>query len=197
MPSIRQELRTWINFVFIWKGFHFQIWSQPPYDKFWTKSLLLLYQFSLVTQWCPTLCDPLECIVPVLHVQHQLPEVTQPHNHWVGDTTNHLPLSHPLLLPPSNFPRIRVFSNESALQKYWWPKYWTFGVNINSSSEHPGLTPLVDWLDLLAVQWTLKSLLQHHSAKASILQCSAFFIIQCSHPYMTTEKTIALTRGLL
>ena len=108
--------------------------------------------------------------------------------------SNHIILCRPLLLPPSIFPSIRVFSNESALL-IRWPKYWSFSFNISPSNEHPGLTSFkVDWLDLLAVQRTLKSLLQHHSSKASILWCSAFFIIQLSHPYMTTGKTIALTR---
>ena len=107
---------------------------------------------------------------------------------------NHLILCRPLLLPPSVFPNIRVFSNESALC-ISWPKYWSFSFNISPSSEHPGLISFrMDWLDLLAVQGTLKSLRQHHSSKASILQCSAFFIVQLSHPYMTTGKTIALTR---
>ena len=102
-------------------------------------------------------------------------------------------LCHPLLLP-SIFPSIRVFSNESALC-IGWPKYWSFSFNIIPSSEHPGLISFrVGWLDLLAVQGTLKSLLQHHSSKASIVQCSAFFIVQFSHPYMTTGKTIPLTR---
>ena len=107
---------------------------------------------------------------------------------------NHLILCHPLLLLPSIFPNIRVFSNESALH-IRWPKYWNFSFNISPSSEHPGLISFsMDWLDLLAVQGTLKSLLHHHSSKASILLCSAFFIVQLSHPYMTTRKTIALTR---
>jgi len=107
---------------------------------------------------------------------------------------NHLILCCPLLLLPSIFPRIRVFSNESALH-IRWPKYWSFSFNISPSNKHPGLISLkMDWLDLLAVQGTLKSLLQHHSSKASILRCSAFFIVQLSHPYMTTGKTIALTR---
>ena len=107
--------------------------------------------------------------------------------------SNHLILCHPLLLPPSIFPRIRVFSNESALH-IRWPKYWSFCFNISPSNEHPGLISFkMDWLDLLAVQGTLKNLLQHHSSKASIL-CSAFFIVKLSHPYMTTGKTIALTR---
>ena len=108
--------------------------------------------------------------------------------------SNHLILCHPLLLLPSIFPSIRVFSNESAL-RIRWPKYWSFSFNISPSNEHPGLISLrMDWLDLLAVQGTLKSLLQHHSSKASILQGSAFFIVQLSHTYMTTGKTIALTR---
>ena len=105
---------------------------------------------------------------------------------------NHLILCHPLLLLPSIFPSFWVFSNESAL---WirWPKYWSF--NISPSKEHPGLISFrMDWLDLLAVQGTLKRLLQHHSSKASIPRCSAFFIVQLSHPYMTTGKTTALTR---
>ena len=108
--------------------------------------------------------------------------------------SNHLILSHPLVLLPSIFSSIRVFSNESALH-IRWPKYWSFTFNISPSNEHPGLISFrMDWLDFLAVQGTLKSLFQHHSLKASILQCSAFFIAQLSHPYMTTGKTIALTR---
>ena len=108
--------------------------------------------------------------------------------------SNHLILYHPLLLSPSIFPCIRDFSNESALC-IRWPKYWSFNFNISPSNEQPRLISFrMDWLDLLAVQGTLKSLLQHHSSKASILQCSAFFMIQFSHPYLTTGKTIALTR---
>ena len=108
--------------------------------------------------------------------------------------SNHLILCRPLLLLPSIFPSIRVFSNESALH-IRWPKYWSFSFNISPSNEHPGLISFrMDWLDLLAVQETLKSLLQHQSSKASILRHSAFFIVQLSHPYMTTGKTIALTR---
>ena len=106
--------------------------------------------------------------------------------------SNHLMLCHSLLLLPSIFPSIRVFSNESALC-IRWPKYWSFSFNISPSNEHPGLTSFrMDWLDLLAVQETLKSLLQHHSSKASILRCSGFFIVHLPHPYMTTGKTIAL-----
>ena len=108
--------------------------------------------------------------------------------------SNHFILCRPLLLLPSIFPSIRVFLNESAL-RIRWPKYWSFSFNITPSNEHPGLISFrMDWLDLLAVQGTLKSLLQHHSSKALILRCSAFFILQLSHPYMTTGKTRALTR---
>ena len=108
--------------------------------------------------------------------------------------SNHLILYHPLLLLPLIFSSIRVFSNESAL-RIRWPKYWSFSFNISPSNEHSGLISFrMDWLDLLADQGTLKSLLQHHSSKASIIQHSAFFIVQLSHPYMTTGKTIALTR---
>ena len=108
--------------------------------------------------------------------------------------SNHLILCHPLLLPPSIFPSIRVFSNESVFHMRW-PKYWSFSFSISPSNEYTGLISFrMDWLDLLAVQGTLKSLLQHHSSKASILQCSIFFIFQLSHPYRTTGKTIALTR---
>ena len=109
-------------------------------------------------------------------------------------SSNHLSLCHPLLLLPSIFPNIRVFSNKSA-HRIRWPKYWSFSFTISPSNEHPGLISFrMDWLDLLAVQGTLKSLLQHHSSKASILSCSAFFTVQLSRPYMTTGKTIALTR---
>ena len=108
--------------------------------------------------------------------------------------SNHLILCHPFLLLPSIFPSIRVFSNESALH-IRWPKYWSFTFNVSPSNEHPGLISFrMAWLDLLAVQGTLKSLLQHHSSKASVLHCSAFFIVQLSHPYMSAGKTIALPR---
>ena len=108
--------------------------------------------------------------------------------------SNHLILCHPLFFLPSIFPSIRIFSNETALRMRW-PKYWSFSFNISPSNEHPGLISFrMDSLDLLAVQGILKSLLQYHSSKASILWCSAFFTVQLSHPYMTTGKTIALTR---
>ena len=123
-----------------------------------------------------------------------LPEFAQTQSIELVMPSTHLILCHPLLLPLSIFPGIRVFSNESTLRNRW-PKYWSFSFNISPSNEHPGLISFrTDWLDLLAVQETLKSLLQHHSSKASILLCSAFFIVQLSHPYMTTGKTIALTR---
>ena len=131
---------------------------------------------------------------PGLPVQHPLPEFTQTHVHQVNDAIqpSH-PLSFPSPLAPIP-PSIRVFSNESTLRMRW-PKYWSFSFSIIPSREIPGLISFrMDWLDLLAVQGALKSILQHHSSKASILRCSAFFIIQLSHPYMTTGKTIALTR---
>ena len=127
-------------------------------------------------------------------VHHQLPELTQTYVHRVGDAIQPLILCHPLLLPPSIFPSIRVLSNESVIC-ITWPKYWSFSFNITPANEHPGpISFRMDWLDLLAVQGALKSLLQHHSSKATILWHSAFFTVQLSHPYMTTGKTIALTR---
>ena len=131
---------------------------------------------------------------PDLPVHHQLPEFTQTHVHQVIDAISHLILCCPLLLLPPISPSIRIFSNESTLLMRW-PKYWSFSCSISPSNEHPGLISYrMDWLDLLAVQGTLQGLLQHHSSKASILHCLAFFIVQLSHPYMTTGKTIALTR---
>ena len=150
--------------------------------------------FSSVAQSCPTLCDPMNHSTPGLPVHHQLPEFTQCMSIELVMPSNHLILCHPLLLLPSVFPSIRVFSNESAL-RIRWPKYWSISFNISPSNEHPGLISFrMDWLHLLAVQGTLKSLVQHHSSKASVLRRSAFFIVQLSHPYMTTGKTIALTR---
>ena len=151
-------------------------------------------QLSSVTQSCPTLCDPKNCSMPGLPVYHQLPESTLPMSIESVMPSNHPILCRSLLLLPSIFPSIRVFSNESALH-IRWPKYWSFSFNISPSNEYSGLISFrMDWLDLLAVQGTLKSVLQHHSSKASILQCSAFLIVQLSHPYMTTGKTKALTR---
>ena len=138
----------------------------------------------------------MDCSMPGLPVHCQLLEFTQTCVHWVGDA---IQPSHPLSSPsplPSIFPSIRVFSNESVLC-IRWPKYWSFSFSISPSNEHPGLVSFrMDWLDLFAVQGTLKNLLQHHSSKASILQRSAFFIVLLSHPYMTTRKTIDLRRFL-
>ena len=143
-------------------------------------------QFNSVAQSCPTLRNPMDCSTPGFPVHHHLPELGQTHVHWVGDAIQHLILCHPLLLLPSIFPSIRVFSNKSALC-IRWPKYCNFSFSINPSNKYSGLISFgMDWLDLLAVQGTLKNLLQHHSSKASILQHSAFFIVQLSHPYMTT-----------
>ena len=147
-------------------------------------------QFCSVAQSCPTLWGPMDCSTP-----HQLPEFTQTHVHWVGDAIqpSH-PLSSSSLLPLNLSQSIRVFSNESALH-IRWPKYWSFSFSISPSHEYSGLISFrMDLLDLLAVQGTLKSLLQHHSSKASILRRSAFFTVQLSYPYMTTRKTIALTK---
>ena len=134
---------------------------------------------------------------PGLPVCHQLPESTQTHVHQVGDAIQQLILCCPHLFLPPIPPSIRVFSNESTPRRRW-PNYWSFSFTIIPSKEHPGLISFrMDWLDLLAVQGTLKSLLQHHSSKVSFLWCSAFFTVQLSHPYMTTGKTIALTRWTL
>ena len=139
----------------------------------------------------------MNCSTPGLPVHHQFPEFTQTHVHRVSDA---IQPSHPLSSPPPPAPippSIRVFSNESILRMRW-PKYWCFSFSIIPSKEIPGLISFrMDWLDLLAVQGTLKSLLHLHSSEASILQCSAFFTVQLSHPYMTTGKTIALTRQTL
>ena len=160
-----------------------------------------MVQFSSVVQSCQTLCDPMNPSTPGLleaslsitnsrSLLRLMPiELVMP--------SSHLILCRPLLLLPPIPPSIRVFSNESTLRMRW-PKYWSFSFSISPSNEHPGLSSFrMDWLDLLAVQGTLKSLLQHHSSKASILRRSAFFTIQLSHLYMTTGKTIALTRFLL
>ena len=151
-------------------------------------------QFSSVAQSCPTLCDPMNHSTPGLPVHHHLPEFTQTHVHRVSDA---IQPSHPLLSPSPPAPQplpASVFSNESTLRMRR-PKYWSFSFSIIPSKEPPGLISFrMDWLDLLAAQGTLKSLLQHHSSKASILRRSAFFTVQLSHPYMTTGKTIALTR---
>ena len=143
---------------------------------------------------CLNLCSPMDCRMLGFLVHHQLPEPTQTHVHCISDA---IQPSHPLSSPsPSafNFPSIRIFSNESVLS-ITWTKYCSFSFSISASNEYSGLISFrMDCLDLLAVQGTLQSLLQHHSSKASILQCSAFYIVQLSHPFITTGKTIALTR---
>ena len=136
----------------------------------------------------------MDCSTPGLLVHHQLPEFTQTHVHRVSDaiqpSSSVVPFSSCPPIPPS----IRIFSDESPLHVRW-PKYWSLSFSISPSNEHPGLISFrINWLDLLAVQGTLKSLLQHHSSQALILRCSTFFLVQLSHPYMTTAKTMALTR---
>ena len=151
-------------------------------------------QFSSITQSCLPLCDPMDCSTSGFPVRQQLPELAQTQVHRVSDAINHLILCFPLFFLPSIFPSIRVCSKESVLSIRWW-KYWSFSFSISPSSEYSGLISFrMDWLDLLAVQGTLKSLLQHHSSKAWILRRSAFFIVQLLHLYMTTGKTKALTR---
>ena len=148
-------------------------WGSPLFMEL---EQITLKFITSVAQLCVTLCNPLNCSMPGLPVHHQPPESTQTHVHCVGDA---IQPSHPLLSPSPpaiNLSSIRIFSNESALC-IRWPKYWSVSFNISPSNEHPGLIFRMDWLDLLAVQGTLKSLLQHHSSKASILRCTAFFTV--------------------
>ena len=153
-------------------------------------------QFSSVAQSCPTLCNPMNRSTPGLPVITNSQSSLRLTSIESVMPSSHLILCRPLLLLPPNPPNIRVFSNESTLRMRW-PKYWSFSFSIIPSKEIPGLISFgMDWLDLLAVQGTLKSLLQHHSSKASIFWRSAFFTVQLSHPYMTTGKTIALTRRI-
>ena len=154
---------------------------------FWTSAFSSEnYLFSSVSQSCLTLCDPIYCSTTGFRIHHQLSELTQTHVHQASNT---IQPSHPLSSPSSpffNLSQHQGFSNESAF-RIRWPKYWSFSFNISLSNEYPGLISFrMDWLNLLAVQGILKSLLQHHSSKASILQHSAFFTVQLSHPYMTT-----------
>ena len=155
------------------------------------------WKFSLVTQLCLTLHDPMDCRTLGFPVHHQLPELTKTHVHWVNDA---IQPSHPLssLSPPA----LHLSQHQGLFKwvssSHQVPKYWSFSFNISPSNEHPGLISFrMDWLDLLGDQGTLKSLLQHHSSKISILWCSASIIVQLSHLYMTTVKTIALTSGPL
>ena len=151
------------------------------------------HQFSSATQSYPALCDPMDCSTPGFPIHHQLLELTQTHVHRDSDT---IQLSHPLSFPsPPAFNHSQHQGLFQGVLHIRWPKYWSFSFSISPPSEYSGLISFrIDWCDLLAVQGTLKSLLQHHNTKSSILQCSAFFIVQLSQPYMTTEKTIALTR---
>ena len=152
--------------------------------------------FSSVAQSCLTLCDPMDCNMPGFPAVHHLLELAQTHVHWVVMPSNHLILSCPLLLLPWIVPSIKVFFNESTLH-IRWPKYWSFSFRISLPIECSSLLYFrIDWLALLAVLGTLKSLLQHHSSKTSVFWRSAFFMVQLSHPYMITGKTISLTRRI-
>ena len=152
------------------------------------------HQFNSVTQLCPTLCDPMNCSTPGLLSITNSWSLLKLMSIELVMPSKQLSLCCPLLLTPSILPSIRVFSSESVL-RIKWPKYWSFSFSIIASNEYSGLISFrMDWLDILAVQGTLKSLLQYHSSKASILQSSTFFKVQLSHPNMTTGKTIALTR---
>ena len=151
-------------------------------------SLIHIYQFNSVAQSCPTLCDPINCSTPGLPVYHQLPEFIQTHVHWVGDAIQpSYPLSSPFPPASNSSQHQSLFQWVNSLMR--WPKYWSFSFSIIPSKEHPRLISFrVGWLDLLAVQGTLKSLLQHHSSKASVLRCLAFFAVQLSHPYLNTGE---------
>ena len=186
------EHRTWLalpcSFACLSVGPHRML----SLSSAWLKSTQSPFNsVQLVAQSCPTLCNPMDGSTPGLPIHHNSQSLTKLMSVM---PSNLLILFHPLLLLPSIFPNIRVFSNELALP-IRWPKYWSFSFSISPSNEHPGLICFrMDWLDLLAVQGALKSLLQHHSSKALIFRHPAFFIVQLSHPYMTTGKTIALTR---
>ena len=165
---------------------HLPFLSSPNHLYFTSYSV----QFSSITQSCLTLCHPMDYSTPGFPVHHQLPELTQTHIHWVGDAIQHLILCHPFLLLPSIFPSIRVFSSESVLQMRW-PKYWSFSFSVSPSNEYSLLISFrADWFDLPAVQGTLKSLLQHHSSKASILWRSTFFIVHLTpiHDYWKSHS---------
>ena len=175
------------------KTFYCEGTSRPPREAVHAQHIKVEFtKVSSVAQSCLMLCEPMNLSRPGLPVHSQLQEFIQTHVLESVMPSNHLILCRPLLLP-SVFPSIRVFSNESVLH-IRWPKYQSFSFTISPSNEYSGLIFMMDWLDLLTVQGTLKSLLQHHSSKASIFQCSAFFMLQLSHLYMTTGKTIALTR---
>ena len=179
----RQEY--WSGLWFSSAGYLLHPEIKPPPPAWQADSFpLSSVQFSSVAQSCPILCDPMDCSIN----SRSLPKLMSTESVMLS---NYLILCRPLLLPPSIFPSIRVFSNEFVL-RIRWPKYWSFSFNISPSNENSGLIFFrMDWLALLEVQETLKSLLQHHSSKALILWCSAFFIVQLSNPYMTTGKIIA------
>ena len=171
-----------------------------PLTHEWIKKSWYIYtmeysvHFSSVAQSCPTISDPRNCSTPGCPVHHQILELEQTHVHWSVRPSNHLILCHSLLLLPSIFPSLRVFSNESIFP-IRWSKYWTFNFSISPSNEYSVMISLrIDWFELLEVQGTLKKLLQHHNSKAPILRHSALFMVQPSHPYITTGKTIALAR---
>ena len=195
---LKQLRKEWMNslifanFIFLYTP-ELHVYFIMFYD---FPALLRFPCWCSVTQFCPTLCNPMDYSTLGFPVHH-LPELAQTHAHWVSDA---IQPSHPLLSPSppaSIFPSIRVFSNESALH-IRWPNYWSFSYSISSSNGYSGLISFrIDWFALLAVQGTLKSLLQHHSSKASIFQCSAFFMLQLSHLNTTTRKTIALTWAVL
>ena len=173
----------WVNIIFSGPEVHFIF-------------MMIFCCCCPVAQSCPPLCKPMDCCTPVLPVHHQLLEFIRLLCIESVMPSNHLILGHPLLLLPSIFPSIRVFSNQPVLC-IRWPKYWSSSFSISPSNEYSGLISFrIHWFDLLAIQGTRKSLLKHHSSKASILRRSAFFMVQLSHPYMTTGKTIALTRWI-
>ena len=159
------------------------------------ESKYLTLQYSSVAQLCPTPSYPMDCSTPGFPGLHHLPELAQTHVHQVGDAIQPSYPQCSLLLLPSIFPSIRAFSKELALH-IRWPKYWSFSISPSNEWIFRIISLRIDLFHFLAVQGTLKSLLENHSLKASVLQCSAFFMVQLSHPYMTTGKTIALTRRI-
>ena len=186
--GLMRELSGVMKYCLLWieccshESIHFQ-----TYKILHLRSMPL--QFRSVAQSCLNLCNPMDCSTPGLPVHHQHLSLLKFMFIRSMMPSNHLILCCPLLLPTSTFPSIRVFSNESSDFVIRWPKYWSFSFNINPSNEHSGLISFrMGWLYLLAVQGILKSLLQHHSSKTSILQCSAFFVVQLTCPYMTTGK---------
>ena len=179
---------------------HFDLVLLTLLFRFWrhliplhTQILYFCSCFS-VTKWCLTVCNPMDCSIPGFPILYYLPEFAQIHVHWDSDAIQPSHPLSPLLLLSSIYPSIRVFSNDLA-RHIRWPKYWSFSFSISSSKAYLGLIFFrIDWLDLPAGEGTLMSLLQYHNSKASILWRSSFFMVQLSHPYMTTGKTIALTR---